>query len=59
MPNDPKKNVDVKTAEYFLTTVLIGHVVAAAMTLLGMKSMDDNLNNLFPSLIELYLILLT
>ena len=48
MPNDPKKNV--KTAEDFLTTVLIGQVVAAAMTLLGMKLMDDNPNNLFPSL---------
>ena len=48
MPNDPKKNVNA--AEDFLTTVLIGHVVAAAMTLLGMKSMDDNPNDLFPSL---------
>ena len=46
VPNDRKK--DVNAAEDFLQIVLIGHVVAAGMEVLGMTSMEDQPNDIFP-----------
>ena len=46
VPTDPKK--DVNAAEDFLEVVLIGHVVAAGMEILGMETMKDQPNDTFP-----------
>lgn len=50
VPRDPKN--DVNSAEDFLQVVLVGHVVAAAMEILEMDSMDDEPNDLYPALLQ-------
>ena len=39
VPKDPKSNVNA--TENFIEVTLIGHVIAAAMKVLGMKGMED------------------
>ena len=45
VPTDPKR--DVNASEDFLQVLLIGHVVAAGMEIFGMKTMDDQPNDIF------------